>query len=150
MGLLERFTAKYIIQPDSRCWLWTAKDNGKYGQIRNEDGEWEYAHRVSWRLFRFARIPPRWRVLHRCDITLCVNPSHLFLGTAKRNTQDMISKGRHMHGEGHYLNKLSEEDILDIRWQADNGRRYKDIGLQYNITGVYVGQIVRRRVWKHI
>ena len=40
------------------------------------------------------------KVLHKCDVTLCVrdsldvHASHLFLGTLKDNTQDMIEKGR--------------------------------------------------------
>ena len=33
-------------------------------------------------------------VLHRCDVPGCVNPDHLFVGTFKDNTQDMIRKGR--------------------------------------------------------
>lgn len=28
------------------------------------------------------------------DVTLCVNPEHLFLGTNKENSEDMVAKGR--------------------------------------------------------
>lgn len=52
-----------------------------------------YAHRVSWELFR-GPIPNKLFVLHKCDNKNCINPDHLFLGTAKDNIHDCIRKGR--------------------------------------------------------
>ena len=66
-----------------RCWVWTGSKVGKgYGQ-----------HRRSWKI-HFGEIPDGLYVLHKCDNPLCVNPSHLFLGTPKDNVQDMLEKGR--------------------------------------------------------
>jgi hypothetical protein len=39
-------------------------------------------------------VPSGMLILHKCDVRGCVNPDHLFLGTAKDNTRDMMTKGR--------------------------------------------------------
>src|SRR5882757_971624 len=39
-------------------------------------------------------IPDGQWVLHTCDNGACIKPTHLFLGTAQDNTDDMIAKGR--------------------------------------------------------
>ena len=51
------------------------------------------AYRLAYQLF-VSEIPAGRIVCHHCDNPFCVNPEHLFLGTVKDNTQDMISKGR--------------------------------------------------------
>ncbi len=81
-----------------RCWQWTGgvynpDENGVgYGQAHYK-GKPYGAHRLAW-LFTFNDLPADLGVLHKCDNMLCVRPSHLFLGTPKQNTADMIAKGR--------------------------------------------------------
>jgi hypothetical protein len=88
-----QFEAKFIPEPNSGCWLWTACINSRgYGQIR-VNGKGILAHRLSYEL-HCGEIPNGKLVCHRCDCRICVNPDHLFIGTAKDNTQDMIAKGR--------------------------------------------------------
>lgn len=99
----DRFNEKWIPEPNSGCWLWIAGTMiGGYGSIfiRHEGDDWKTrrsvfdgAHRVSWILHR-GEIPENLRVCHHCDTPSCVNPSHLFLGTASDNTNDSIKKGR--------------------------------------------------------
>jgi hypothetical protein len=92
--LLEKFEARFIPEPMSGCWIWTAGCNGDgYGCIYDLDGRACSAHRVAWELFS-GPIPEGIEVLHHCDNRPCVNWQHLFLGTQLDNIVDMVSKGR--------------------------------------------------------
>jgi hypothetical protein len=88
----ERFW-QYVVETEG-CWLWTGTINkAGYGQITPRKGHKALAHRLSWMMLR-GDIPPGMCVLHHCDNPPCVNPEHLFIGTAKDNMQDMYRKGR--------------------------------------------------------
>jgi hypothetical protein len=93
--LLQRFWSKVDKGNGTGCWLWTGSKSGSlgYGQVRNEQGESEFAHRLAWRMAN-GPIPDGLYVCHTCDTPPCVRPTHLFLGTALDNTRDAVSKGR--------------------------------------------------------
>ena len=93
---------KTMPEPNTGCLLWTgATDRRGYGKIGlgGHYGRTEQTHRVVWACMHGV-IPPGLCVLHRCDTPACVNAAHLFLGTKKDNTQDMMAKGRHIPGIG--------------------------------------------------
>ena len=79
------------------CWLWTkavdSRGYGRFGLKGANAGGWVLAHRYAFQLTR-GPIPDGMHVCHTCDVRNCVNPDHLFLGTALDNMRDMIAKGR--------------------------------------------------------
>lgn len=119
---VDRFNKYFIKREIDSCWEWTGGVvSSGYGSLKNHIGRYEVAHRQSYRL-SIGDIPTGMFVLHKCDNRRCVNPNHLFLGTMKDNTQDMLRKGRGGHHKLDFKkhnnpnNKISEEDAKDIEF----------------------------------
>lgn len=110
-SLLYRFNKKYMPEPNTGCWIWTASSNSKgYGRIGIGTSTSRMAHRVSYLLFK-GEIPIGLLVCHSCDVPSCVNPDHLFLGTNKDNMNDMVKRNRHKNN----YPKLNKTSALIIR-----------------------------------
>lgn len=150
-----------------RCWLWTAgvwsRGYGAFGfrgsQIKS--------HRLSY-LTEIGPIPSETPfVLHSCDVRLCCNPTHLFLGTYAANSSDMCSKGRHRTatGDDHYLrkqperilkgeslpqSKLTEAIVKEIRCRRSLGAPLSELALEFNVTISSISHIANGKTWKHL
>lgn len=88
----ERFWAKVDIQGPDDCWNWKgATSNGRAFHASSV----KKSNAARFVLFGPYADSPLW-ALHTCDNPLCVNPNHLFAGTAQDNADDMMEKGRHL------------------------------------------------------
>lgn len=91
--LAVRFERYTIPEPNSGCLLWTASvDRKGYGRIALDGGKPVRAHRAAF--FLAHGRWPRPMALHRCDTPACVNPAHIYEGTAKENALDRSARGR--------------------------------------------------------
>ncbi|HEX4604309.1 MAG TPA: HNH endonuclease [Candidatus Angelobacter sp.] len=134
----------------SGCWLWQGmvRPDG-YGAARFQGRE-QGAHRVGWKLFR-GEIGPGMVVCHRCDVRPCVNPEHLFLGTAAENAEDMIEKGRSPRGEKHGSAKLTTEQVGRIKTMLAEDKLYmSEIAREFGVSPTTVRAIRTGRTWKAV
>lgn len=152
----ERFWT--MVSKANGCWEWlgnkTPKGYGLFGlHIRGIGHIDVRANRFSF-FIEHRKIPSGLYVCHSCDNPGCVNPSHLFLGTAADNWRDMLSKNRGVfhHGSKRINAKLSEDQVIEIRKMAKNPvyGTYIMIARKYNVSDTIIRQICRRKIWTHI
>ena len=142
----QRFESKFRVTPG--CWIWTAAIRGKgYGCIWC-DGMLVGAHRVSYELY-VGPVPSGLVLRHTCDFRLCVNPSHLLLGTVADNSQDMIDRGRGVYPKGsrNGQSKLSEEQAIAI---LSDSRLPRIIASDYGVCRATIMDIKHGITWSHI
>ncbi len=144
-----RFWAK--VNKTETCWLWTAArdGNGGYGVFHPTKKLSVRAHRWSWEE-RNGPIPTGLFVCHKCDVTACVRPAHLFLGTKADNNADMKAKGRHAHGERMGTSKLSSKQVIKIRDLYRKGSGVKAIAHRIGTSHSTVSMIVQGVTWRHL
>ena len=132
--LSDLFWSKVEVKDTNECWNWTeSRTTSDYGRFSTgaRKGFSYLAHRTSWMLVNGA-IPRNMAVLHKCDNRLCVNPSHLFLGTQVDNMVDMSKKNRHG------MSKLTVEQVLSIK---EDKRTQRTIASSFGVSQQQISRI---------
>lgn len=149
-NVAQRFWSKVRVLGPDECWLWLAATKGvpgkRYGNFWNGQRH-VGAHCFAWTLDR-GSIPTGMWVLHRCDVMLCVNPRHLFIGTAVDNNLDMAAKDRVRFGNDHWAASLSEDDIGSIVARVKDGESQRHVAATYGINQSVVSRIMAGKAWR--
>ena len=147
-SLAEKLASRRRFHELSGCWIWTGAVNGQYGTVWH-DGKNLYAHRVSYELF-CGEIPVGLVVCHRCDTPLCVNPSHLFVGTYLDNQHDCMAKGRWTRGSRHGMARLDEGAVKAIRQRKKSGEKTDALAAEFGVHPATVRKAVAKKSWAHV
>lgn len=143
-----------VIDSYTGCWNWNSgKNEHGYGYIWHDGAKW-LAPRLMFALSNPEQDISRLFVLHRCDNPPCINPDHLYLGTKKQNSEDMVRRGRQNHdgyrGSKSPFAKLSEPDIPVIRQRVSNGEPIERLRKEYGVVWKVIKRIACREKWKHV
>lgn len=154
---IDRFWSHVEPEPNSGCLLWCGGDLKGYGSFSINDRT-HSAHRLAWSMAHGPIPPPAW-VLHRCDVTLCVRASHLYLGDASQNARDYMARGsrpeswqrrypeRVRRGEASHKAKLRWRDVESIRAALLSGCSKRSLALAFNVSRMTILRIERGDTW---
>lgn len=166
----ERFN-KYVDKsggPDA-CWPWTGSRRGPYGgftvgSLKDGTKRRETAHRVAFML-QHGEVPDGKSVLHRCDNPPCVNPRHLYAGTALENAHDCITRNRrgkgykkpnYVHRVGVHLGernpraKLTREQAVSAIKRRQAGESHASIARDFGVGASTIWATVSGQNWPEL
>lgn len=140
-----RFLSYVDVKTEDECWIWRGHilqtSAGPRGRFHFERRN-QHAARVSYQLFH-GPIAPGLLVCHTCDVGLCVNPKHHFLGSVQQNNLDKKLKGRAYRG-GAKRPRLPRDMQEQIRIRLTAGDGPTKIAKVFGVTRQNVSYYARK------
>lgn len=132
------------------CWPWTGtRSKDGYGLIATGNQQFRATHIAL--LLDGRPLRSGEQACHSCDNPPCVNPRHLFAGTAKDNRIDMALKGRGWHGPRSEEHRARQGAGARAYWAAHPERHSRAIrthcpsGHPYDVLNTYLDPRGRRK-----
>lgn len=137
--LHTRFWNKVEKRGIDECWPWIASTDRRGYGLFPIDGRHSTSSRAAYR-FTFGPIEPGKTINHHCDNPPCCNPKHLYAGTMKQNTRDMMIRGRQK-------TKFTDDDVIFIRCSG-LGTRF--LAYMFDTSESHMSSIKNGHIWKHV
>lgn len=155
----ERFWSHVQVGEPDECWDWTGTTTiHGYGRFK-VSGKMISVHRYSYELSR-GNLPSDLDICHTCNNRRCVNPKHLYAGTAKQNVADAIRAGtqhnfqktgtrgtRRHRGTAVVGAVLTEQRVLEIFHRVRAGETHRAIAFEYGVGKTTVSKIASGQCW---
>lgn len=132
------------VEKTEYCWNWTgSKHKFGYGEFRIGRTLFR-CHRYSYEIHK-GEIPEGLGINHTCDNPSCVNPDHLYAGTAQQNVTDALNRERHTN------RILTKDQVIQIRsLLKDPSLNPNKISKLFNVLPITIYNIRDRKTWKHL
>lgn len=141
---VKRFFMSFTKGKKDECWEWE-KGRNRYGFFYARKSGWSktlLAHRVAWVIEHDSSIPDGMLICHTCDNKLCVNPSHLYLGTWHDNNGDTVKRhptgGNRKTGNDCSWTKIKDEQLQEI---IDSSETQSVIAARYGVDQSVISRI---------
>jgi len=147
-GAAIRFLREHIAFDGAECLLWPfSRDQDGYGQFGHE-GKVKKPHR--WMCEEVNGPPPtsEHQAAHECGNGEggCIHPKHLSWKTPLENSRDKILHGTTNTGCGRRRNKLTPEQVSEIR-KIDTVAGQFDAAKRYGVSASMVRKIIYGKAW---
>src|SRR5207244_4163866 len=121
-----------------------------YGNIIKFHGKCYNAHVLSYICSNQSLIPKGMLVRHKCRYPLCIESSHLEIGTPQQNSyDDKIRDGTLIRGEKHYNAKITKDQAIEILNSKGEGSQ-KDRANRFQVSIHIIKDIDRGKTWTEL
>lgn len=118
------------------CWPWMgANSTHGYGSLA-QGGVTYRTHRLSLSRKLGRDLSAEEQACHHCDNPPCCNPAHLFVGSARDNSRDMLRKGRQPQRYGWV-------SMDDIRWLYERRVSPDRIAEEFGVSSIVIRHRIR-------
>lgn len=145
---IKRFWKKVQKAGPNDCWLWKGCKNSRGYGLFTWHKPAQLAHRVSYEI-EYGTIDNKLLCCHTCDNPLCVNPKHLFLGTARENLADCVRKNRSINGAKNHNCKLNKLIVKKIREEHFGKLKLpiNKLAEKYNVSPSTIWAVIKNITW---
>lgn len=109
------------------------------------------ASRLAWEIGN-GPVPSGQQVIHECPNSWCVNPRHLFVGTATERGAALVRKGNSQFGERHFNAKLTAAIVKEVRaaLTADVRPSVTGVARRFGLSKEHVSAIWKFKIWGRV
>jgi hypothetical protein len=144
--LRDLFAESYTVNEETGCWNWTgAVSSQGYGTVRHMGTAYR-AHMLSLELDGQPR-PQEKVACHHCDNRRCVNPAHLYWGTAADNVGDASRRNRLRVGGDNHNAKLDAEAVRLIKSSSATNT---ELAKKFSVTRQAIRAVRTGKNWRSV
>jgi DNA-binding XRE family transcriptional regulator len=129
------------------CLEWTGVTRNGYGVVRFA-GRMHSSHRLALGFSIGRLLGTEEFACHHCDNKLCVEVTHLFLGTRQDNMDDMVAKGRSAAMENHPNAKLTDMKLALIFSMRKDGLTQATIAATMGVSQTCISKVLTGKRWE--